>query len=58
MPQDALDIAEHAKVIERIYAEFSQRLEALRRKHNEEIQALVKELEQRKIEELRAQLGS
>lgn len=50
------DIAERAKAIERIYAEFTQRLEALRRKHNEEIQAFLTELEQKKIAELRAQL--
>lgn len=58
MPNDATDIAERAKAIERIYAEFTQRLEALRRKHNEEIQALLTELEQKKIAELRAQLES
>jgi hypothetical protein len=57
MPNDAPDIAERAKAIERIYAEFAQRLDALRRKHNEEVQVLIKELEQKKIEELRAQLG-
>lgn len=56
MPQDASDIAERAKAIERIYAEFAQRLEALRHKHNEELQTLLKELEQKKIEELRSQL--
>lgn len=56
MPNDAVDIAERAKAIERIYAEFTQRLEALRRKHNEEIQAFLTELEQKKIAELRAQL--
>lgn len=57
MPQDASDVAQRAKAIERIYVEFTQRLEVLRRKHNEEIQALLTELEQRKIAELRAQLG-
>jgi len=58
MIDDRDDIAERARAIERIYTEFTQRLEALRRKHTEEISALLTELEQKKIEELRAQLGS
>ena len=58
MADDRVDIAERAQAIERIYGEFVQRLEALRRKHNEEIASLLAELEQKKIAELRAQLGS
>ncbi|MDP3770942.1 MAG: hypothetical protein Q8R16_01425 [bacterium] len=58
MTDDAKDIAERARAVERIYTEFTQRLEALRQKHNEEFKSLLVELEQRKIEDLRKQLKS
>lgn len=58
MTDDSKDIAERARSIERISREFTQRLEALQRKHSTEIAALLAELERRKIEELRAQLGT
>lgn len=58
MINNGTDITERARAIERIYAEFAQRLEALRHKHNEELKQLLKDLEQKKIEELRAQLTS
>ena len=52
------DIAERARAVERIYREFAQQIEALRQKHNEELKTFLGELERRRIEELRAQLGS
>ncbi len=58
MTDDGKDIDERARAIEQIYAEFTQRLEALRQKHNEELKALIRELEQKKIAELRQQLAS
>jgi hypothetical protein len=57
MADDQAPIAERARAIERIYEEFTQRLAALRRKHNEELKSLLAELERKKIEELRKQLS-
>ncbi|MBI4449921.1 hypothetical protein HY634_02600 [Candidatus Uhrbacteria bacterium] len=58
MTDNTKDIADRARAIERIYTEFTQRLEVLRQKHNEELKALLAELEQKKITEIRAQLES
>lgn len=47
------DFAERKAAIERVYREFVEQLQALRRKHDAELRALLVDLEQRKIAEIR-----
>ena len=46
-------IQKRADAINRVYFEFSKKLTALQKNHHKEITQLLRELEQRKIEEIR-----
>ena len=53
MSVQSMTIKKHADAVRRMYAEYSKKLVALQKSHHEETALLLRELEQRKIEELR-----